>query len=197
LFNTTARYAATNEVATLSNGSIAGMRIVNANRSPNAVIIFQLPFHISITEGASDKLPALRSALDKYARDHPNHWKCFMFCRVSELQIELEKAILVIGFQSRCSWQDAGRILFAKADLICHVYDLSKSLGVSYDELPKRQLLYYAGVLKDGRGHDYRQGLHHPDNIRSHADDQKSGASESIKGFSNDMFLAQLKQSQE
>ena len=34
LFSTTVRFASTNEVATYSNGSLASLRIINANRSP-------------------------------------------------------------------------------------------------------------------------------------------------------------------
>lgn len=38
LFTTTVRFATTNEVATYSNGSLAVLRIINANRSPKAII---------------------------------------------------------------------------------------------------------------------------------------------------------------
>jgi len=37
LFTTTVRFATTNEVATYSNGSLAPLRIINANRSPKAI----------------------------------------------------------------------------------------------------------------------------------------------------------------
>lgn len=146
------------------------MRIVNGNRSLNAIISFDIPFHISIANEQKDKLIKLRSLLEKYVRDFPNHWKCVIYCRVGQLDVELEKASIDIAFQHQSSWQDLGRIMVAKADLICHVYELSKILEASYSHTPKPKLLYYGGSLKDGRIKDYRKDLTTFDNIKYHED---------------------------
>jgi small-conductance mechanosensitive channel len=42
LFNTTVCFGTTNERATISNGSLASSRIINAARSPYAIIYVQL-----------------------------------------------------------------------------------------------------------------------------------------------------------
>lgn len=167
LFYTTVRYASSNEVATLSNGSIANLRIVNANRSPNAVVTFQFPVHISIVAEKKDKMELLCSALDKYVREHPNHWKCFVYCRVNELRVELEQAILGIGLQHQCSWQDLGRILQTKADLFCYLFDASRSLGVNYQGLPDRGIMYYGGKINNGDDNDYRVNLTNAKNVET------------------------------
>ena len=179
------RYASSNEVATLSNGSIASLRIVNGNRSPNAVIQLDVPFHIAMAFEKKDKLEVLRSLLEKYVRAFPNHWKCLMYCRISELNVEMEKATVGVAIQHQSSWQDLGRIMTAKADLVCYLYEISKSLDVTYVNLPKQKLLYYAGLLKDGKPYEYQKCLTRIDNIKSHADNE-------AKVESEDTFLKNL-----
>jgi len=190
LFNTTVRYAGTNEVATLSNGSIANMRIVNGNRSPNAMVWFQLPFHISILQDSA--MDRLKSALEKYALNNPREWHSFAYCRIGEYVVEKEKVVITIGFQHRAAWQDLGRILTGKAELIAYTYGVGKNLGVIYEELPKRDLVYYAGVLKDGGAKEYRGDLHHRDNILPNTEH----GSNSSQGSANAMFLSHLHRSQ-
>jgi hypothetical protein len=171
----------------VSNGAIAGLRIVNANRSPNAVVSFELPFHISVVSDAG-KMESIRCALDQYARDFPNHWKCFMLCRVDALHIDLERAILFFSFQHQSSWQDVGRILMNKADLICYVYELGKKLGVNYDELPTRHLMYGAGILNDGATRCHRRDLMIYDNVKSMSQEKGNQTKE------RDHFLNSLHQ---
>ena len=48
LYTTTVRLAASNEVATYSNGSLAHLRIINAKRSPKAFVSVKLKFGIEI-----------------------------------------------------------------------------------------------------------------------------------------------------
>ena len=173
------------------------MRIVNANRSPNAVVWMQFPFHPSILK--QDKLPLLRAALDKYAKERPRQWHSFAYCRVDKVDIEHEKLVITIGFQSRSSWQDLGRILSARADLMCFVLEWSKEYGVAYDEMPRRELLYYAGALKSGKVGEYRQALHNPDNIVDRS--PEAGEEKDKENFdvdqteANALFLSQLQQS--
>ena len=46
LFTTTVRFATTNEVATYSNGSLARLRIINAKRSPKAILYVYVSFQV-------------------------------------------------------------------------------------------------------------------------------------------------------
>jgi hypothetical protein len=79
-----------------------------------------------------------------------------MYCRVHELRVDLEQAILDIGFQHQCSWQDLGRVLQAKADLLCWVFELTKTLQIHYVGIPDRGIVYLGGHLKSGSDGDYR-----------------------------------------
>lgn len=202
LFNTTVRYAATNETGTINNGSIANMRIVNGNRSQNAVVWFQLPFRTKILrEGRMD---ALRNMLENYAKDHPRQWHSYSYCRIDEVHSENDKLVVTIGFQHRSSWQDLAGILNAKSELMCYVLEYGKKHEINYEDLPTRQLMYYAGRLKEGGYTEHRDSLHQRGNIIN--DDEVnfgSGmrrrthqtSSTSLHADADDMFLSQVQQS--
>eukprot|EP00977_Amphora_coffeiformis_P004440 scaffold945_cov170-Amphora_coffeaeformis.AAC.20 len=177
LFNTTIRYAGTNEVATLSNGPIAHMRIVNGNRSPNAMVWFQLPFNMTVMEGG--KMASLKVSLENYARMHPHKWHSCSYVRADEFHPDIEKVVVTIGFQSRSSWQDLGGIYFSKSDLIAATIEYSRQQGIIYEELPQRQLHYKAGSLQKGGVWNHRAQLHSPSNIMS-IGDGATGKPESI-----------------
>lgn len=125
------------------------MRIVNGQRSPNAVVWFQFPFRPTLIQepGMMDKIKA---ALEGYARDHPRDWHSYSYFRVDDVFPDQEKLVVTIGMQHRSSWQDLAGILEAKAAIRCWLMEYCHKLGVLYDELPKRQVMYYGGALKDG-----------------------------------------------
>lgn len=66
LYSTTVRLAATNEVATYSNGSLAQSRIINAARSPQAVVSVLAKF-ASNTNYA--KIELFKKAVEKFIKD--------------------------------------------------------------------------------------------------------------------------------
>lgn len=68
LYTTTVLYASTNEVATVSNGALATMKIINAARSPKASLNFLLKFHI---DTSYNKLMVFKSALEKFCKARP------------------------------------------------------------------------------------------------------------------------------
>ena len=121
LFNTTVRYAGTNEVATINNGAIANMRIINMSRSPNAMVWFVMPFKTCILQDG--RLEKLRMWLDLYAKDNPRQWHSFVYCRVDELQSHIDKLLITIGLQHRSNWVSeiqtaGGRISYTSARCI-------------------------------------------------------------------------------
>ena len=75
LFATTVRYATTNEVATYSNGSLAVLRIINANRSPKAIISVMIKFGL---ETPFNKITVFRSAVENFIKARPR-WACLSF----------------------------------------------------------------------------------------------------------------------
>lgn len=68
LFTTTVIYGTTNEVATYSNGSLAASRVINAARSPRALLYVYLKFPVD-TQFA--KYKAFKSAVEKFILARP------------------------------------------------------------------------------------------------------------------------------
>lgn len=163
LFHTTVRYAGTNEVATINNGSVADMRIINGARSPNALVWWQFPYRPNLLE--NDNIAKIKAALEQYARDNPRNWHSLSYVRIDEVHPDQEKLVATIGMNHRSPWQDLGTILEAKSACMCWLLEYGRQLGINYDELPRRDLLYYAGSLKEGGVQQHRYQLHDPSNI--------------------------------
>ncbi|KAL3917070.1 MAG: hypothetical protein SGILL_004884, partial [Bacillariaceae sp.] len=163
LFHTTVRYAGTNEVATINNGSVANMRIINGARSPNALVWWQFPYRPNLME--DNNIDRIKAALEQYASDNPRNWHSFSYFRVDEVHPGKEKLVVTVGMYHRSSWQDLVTILEAKSACMCWLLEYGRQLGVNWDELPRRDLLYYAGQLKQGGVKTHRFQLHDPSNI--------------------------------
>lgn len=71
LFQTTVRLAASNEVATYSNGSLASLRIINANRSPKATVYVYMKFGIDVPY---EKIVIFKTAVEKFVKERPREW---------------------------------------------------------------------------------------------------------------------------
>jgi small-conductance mechanosensitive channel len=68
LYTTTVVLGATNEVSTISNGSLAGLRIINCARSPKASLSTLLKFPIDVSY---TKLQVFKSAVEKFIKARP------------------------------------------------------------------------------------------------------------------------------
>ncbi|GKY97780.1 hypothetical protein MPSEU_000736200 [Mayamaea pseudoterrestris] len=173
LFSTTLRYARTNEVSSLNNSSIAASRIINCNRSSHAIVFLDKVTHISILD--SKNLEQFQLSLENYVRDHPRIWDSLAFLRIESIDTNEEQVKFSMAFRHRNSWQDAGRILLNRADLVRFVFDALKGLDAAYDTPPIRQLVYYGGELEEGQVKDYKLNLLNAANIR-----KKSGRPQSL-----------------
>jgi small-conductance mechanosensitive channel len=91
LSTTTLRYARTNEVSTLNNWAIAGMKIINCNRSPNAIIVLDTRLHVSVLQGAT--LAHFRAALQEYVETHPRTWESLLYCRHDAIDADNEQVL--------------------------------------------------------------------------------------------------------
>lgn len=167
LTTTTLRFARTNEVSTVNNWAISGSRIINCNRSPNALIFYEWKLHISIFDGKN--LDNFKEALNKYVRDHPRTWNSLAFIRHDVIDADMEQVGFRMAFRHRNGWQDAARIKLNRADLLRYIHDTAKAMGVNFETSPARRLLYYGGVLESGQVKDYKKNLLRPSNIRSHS----------------------------
>ena len=141
LFSTTIRYAKTNEVSTVNNYSISLSRIVNCNRSANAIVMLEMKFSIAILQ--DDKLKRFRDALEHYIGENPRIWDSLEYCRHDFFHPDVTESYVffTIAFKHRQSWQSASRINLHRADLLRYIYDLGQNLEIQYNTPPSRRLI--------------------------------------------------------
>lgn len=148
---TTLRFSKSNEVATVSNFAMSQSKIVNCQRSPNAIVGFKLRLGIKILDG--DNLKILEEELKKYVEDNPRIWDSMLFLRkdhiggvnetlgVDPLDADYRFVIVSVCFQHRLSWQFTMRIMLHRGELFHHIYKICHDLDVQYDLAEPRQIV--------------------------------------------------------
>lgn len=139
------RLSTTNEVASIKNSTIASSRIINCNRSPNAIVVIEMPIHLSIFQGT--KLKLFKAALEKFVKDRPRTWECLQFCRQDSIDANNDEVVVTLSFRHRNSWQDSGRILMNRATLLRYIHKTTEKLGVTYTSPTLKRLLFQGGEL--------------------------------------------------
>ena len=133
LFSSTMCFAATNEVATYSNGSLASCRIINAARSPNAVVQFNLKFPIDVSY---EKLQVFHKALEEFVKARPREYQSFSGFRCTQIEAEFGYVQYIVLANHRESWQNLRSILTSKAELASFALELSKKMNLRYRSPP-------------------------------------------------------------
>ncbi|KAL7465006.1 hypothetical protein ACHAXS_005337, partial [Conticribra weissflogii] len=168
LFSTTVRFATTNEVATYSNGSLASLRIINANRSPKAIVSIVIKFGL---ETPFQKIKVFRAAVENFVNARPREWVALVGFRATRVEADFGYVEYKIVCQHREAWQNIGPILQSKADLSSFCLEVSKKLEMRYESPPMPVNLTasgmnFRGLLEDldlvtssgdGFEHDTRQ----------------------------------------
>jgi hypothetical protein len=133
IFTTTMRYGATREVATLTNGSIARLRIINMNRSDKASIMIFLRFGV---DTSYQKIKLFHTAIEQFVFNRPREWvKTFTF-RTTRVESDLGFIEYVIILQHRESWQNVGTILESRATVASFCLEVQKQLDMKYHSPP-------------------------------------------------------------
>eukprot|EP00579_Thalassiosira_antarctica_P000217 CAMPEP_0201866770 /NCGR_PEP_ID=MMETSP0902-20130614/1236_1 /ASSEMBLY_ACC=CAM_ASM_000551 /TAXON_ID=420261 /ORGANISM="Thalassiosira antarctica, Strain CCMP982" /LENGTH=1631 /DNA_ID=CAMNT_0048391801 /DNA_START=121 /DNA_END=5016 /DNA_ORIENTATION=+ len=134
LFTTTVRFATTNEVATYSNGSLARLRVINAKRSPKAIIYVYMKFGSDVS---FQMIKVYQTAIENFVKSRPREWTQLNGFRATRVEMELNFVEYVIVATHREMWQNVGPILQSKADLDSFSLEVSKKLNLRYQNPPK------------------------------------------------------------
>lgn len=78
--------AATNEVATYSNGSLANSRVINANRSPQAIICVYAKFSVNVSYA---KIVLYKKAVEAFIKERPREWLSLLGLRATRVEQDL------------------------------------------------------------------------------------------------------------
>ncbi|KAL7461908.1 hypothetical protein ACHAXS_002314, partial [Conticribra weissflogii] len=143
LFTTTVRFATTNEVATYSNGSLAPLRIINANRSPKAIIYIDIKFGLEVPFA---KIKIFQTAVENFVKSRPREWVALIGFRATRVEVDFGYIEYRIISQHREAWQNIGPILQSKADLASFCLEVSKKLGMRYESPPMPVTVSTSGV---------------------------------------------------
>jgi hypothetical protein len=161
LYHTTLVFGATNECCTVANGTLANLRVVNAARSPKAVLNVYLKFGTDVPWA---KIQVFEKALRAFVQSRPREWLGvvgFLTTRVdSSLGFqEIGKPILsprisiflgpnttthlyalsicaVVILQHRESWQSVLALLVSKGEVTAYCHELQKKMDMRYKSPP-------------------------------------------------------------
>jgi small-conductance mechanosensitive channel len=86
LFTTTVRFATTREVATISNGALAGSRIINLKRSEKAMVYVYLKFGVDVPY---DKVELFKEEVTAFVKDRPRQWLALSGFRSTRIEADL------------------------------------------------------------------------------------------------------------
>ena len=136
LWKTTLRYAATNEVSTVNNGSIAGSRIINFARSQKALCTLNLMFR---SEATNQQISLFRAAVEKYVKDNPRVWSSMVAFFIVKIDPDAESTEYLLRFQHQKSWQEISTILLNRGELLQFCLTLMLKLDIAYDS-PKSRI---------------------------------------------------------
>ena len=149
LFTTTVIYAYTNEVATLSNGSIANSRVINGARSLPAIIYVTLRFGV---DTGFEKLEIFREALSQYVDKRPREWTKLL--RITNLNVQADQGFVeyMVVLQHVNNWQQLESVTVSRshAKFFCH--EVSKQLDMRYKSPPLPVHLSINNKSLDGAG---------------------------------------------
>lgn len=129
-------------MSTVSNSSIAGSRIINCIRSPNAVIVIPITLHISFLK--EEKFTAFQNAMKTYVREQTRSWEKLIFLIKSDVDADNEKVVATLAFGHRNSWQDAGRILVHKGNLLKFIHETLLFTCIPPSSLQRRNACRWA-----------------------------------------------------
>lgn len=129
LYYTTLRLGATNEVATIANSVLSGCRIVNAARSPKAVVYVNLKFGIDVPYG---KIQIFRESVMSFVKNRPREWLACSDIRATSVMEDQGYVQYICILQHRESWQNIGAVLKSKADVTSFCLEAQKKLGMRY-----------------------------------------------------------------
>jgi hypothetical protein len=166
LFSTTLRFGSSNEIATVSNGSIASARITNCARSKNAIAHCMLKLHISCQRDPTTMV-SYRKGIESYVREKTHIWENIFFFRCEDVNSDLECVTYHLAVRSRFTWQVSNRVLQFQGELNQFCVSFAYKLHIHYDSPSIRSVTYYGGSLVDGGIKNYKTKILERSNIKN------------------------------
>lgn len=123
------RLAATREVATVANGSLAESRIINMNRSENALVSLTLKFGVDVP---FSKIKLFGKAIEGFVKERPREWVALSGFRSQLIEADVGYVQYILIVQHVQSWQQFAAVSQSKADVASFCLELQKKLDIRY-----------------------------------------------------------------
>ena len=129
LYTTTMRFGTTREVATFSNGSLAGSRIVNLKRSEKPNVYLYFKFGVDVT---TEQVALFRKRITEYIKARPREWIRLNAIRCTRVVVDAGFMEYVVIAQHREAWQNVPAIRQSKSDVFTFGLETQKQLDMKY-----------------------------------------------------------------
>eukprot|EP00529_Nitzschia_sp_RCC80_P008888 CAMPEP_0113505976 /NCGR_PEP_ID=MMETSP0014_2-20120614/35636_1 /TAXON_ID=2857 /ORGANISM="Nitzschia sp." /LENGTH=1154 /DNA_ID=CAMNT_0000401389 /DNA_START=267 /DNA_END=3731 /DNA_ORIENTATION=- /assembly_acc=CAM_ASM_000159 len=133
LYHTTFVFGASQEYATISNGTLATLRVINAARSSCACQYFNLKFGIKVEV---ETIKEFERRLMAFIKDRPRQWLKPICFRISGIKADLGYIEYIVGMQHRESWQQVGAVLTSTGELQQFCFEQTSELGMTFQSPP-------------------------------------------------------------
>ena len=127
LFSTTLRLAATGEVATVSNGSLARSRIINMQRSQRAQVSLVFKFGVEVP---FQKIEIFRKSVYSFVKQRPQEWRYVVSFRNTRVEVGEVEYVLVLEHID--SWQKFLTVSESRSHVANFCLELQKKLDMRY-----------------------------------------------------------------
>lgn len=115
----------------MNNGTLAALRIVNCNRSPNAVISLVMMFRLS--EINREKIQLFKQNIERYVQDRRRLYHGLVSLCCNEVSTVEGSVTYGLDVRHRRSWQDYPLIMQTRAELMWYCMKVSQELGIGHD----------------------------------------------------------------
>jgi len=119
----------TQETATCPNGTLANTRIINASRSPQAIMITMFKFPI---DTPYNKIEIFKATVEKFVKARPREWLSFLAFRPTRVEADGGFVEYVFVAQHRENWANVGALKNSLADVSYFSLELTKRMGMRY-----------------------------------------------------------------
>ena len=120
-------------MCSLVQGSLASERVINAARSPQAVVCINLKFGIGVEFA---KIEVFKTTAESFVKARTREWLALVVFRATRVEADLGFVEHVLVLQHVASWQEIGAMSTSKAELASCCLEVSKQLDMHHQAPP-------------------------------------------------------------
>ena len=120
-------------MATYANSSLSNVRIVNAARSPKAIVSVKLKFG---TDVSFQKIKVFGNVVETFVKDRPREWIKPLGFRQIAVEADMGYVQYIVIMQHVEAWQNIGAIKQSLADVASFCLEVSKKMNMRFISPP-------------------------------------------------------------